>query len=45
MNVYLHAQGRVRPEIKKTLDSLINKALRVVARSPGSAAKIAVGRA
>ncbi len=34
MNVYLHAQGRVRPEIKKCLNSLNNKALEAVSKNP-----------
>ena len=42
MNVHLHAQGLVRPEIKKSVNSLSNKALRAFAISPVTAGKPAV---
>jgi len=45
MNVYLHAQGGVRPKIKKALNTVINKALRAGARRLGQASKTAADRA
>lgn len=39
MGVYLHAQVCVRPDIKKPLNTLINKALRGVAKGLGMAGK------